>query len=140
LINEPLGHDPNLEPVYLKDIWPSDEEIADVMRQVLSPNDYSKNYGEIFEGNEQWKALEAPLDKVYQWSSQSTYIKEVPFFHGMSAEAPAPPDVSNAKVLLKLGDSITTDHSSPAGSFSESSPAGQYLINRGVEKRSFNSY
>jgi aconitate hydratase len=140
LINEPLGHDPNLEPVYLKDIWPSDEEIAEVMRQVLSPNDYSKNYGEIFEGNEQWKALEAPLNKVYQWSDESTYIKEVPFFHGISEEAPAPQDVAGAKVLLKLGDSITTDHISPAGSFSESSPAGQYLINRGVEKRFFNSY
>jgi len=140
LNNEPLGYDPNLEPVYLKDIWPSDDEIAEVMRQVLSPNDYSKSYGEIFEGNEQWKALEAPLDKVYQWSSDSTYIKEVPFFDGISAEAPNPQDVAGAKVLLKLGDSITTDHISPAGSFSESSPAGQYLINRGVEKRSFNSY
>ena len=140
LINEPLGHDPNLEPVYLKDIWPSDEEISEVMRQVLSPHDYTKNYGEIFEGNEQWKALEAPMDKVYRWSSDSTYIKEVPFFDGISAEAPDPQDVAGAKVLLKLGDSITTDHISPAGSFSESSPAGQYLINKGVEKRFFNSY
>ena len=140
LINEPLGHDPNLEPVYLKDIWPSDEEIAEVMRQVLSPDDYSKNYGEIFEGNEQWKALEAPLDKVYQWSDDSTYIKEVPFFHGISEEAPAPQDVAGAKVLLKLGDFITTDHISPAGSFSESSPAGAYLKERGVERKFFNSY
>ncbi|HLT08212.1 MAG TPA: aconitate hydratase [Cyclobacteriaceae bacterium] len=140
LINEPLGHDPNLEPVYLKDIWPSDEEISEVMRQVLSPQDYTKNYGEIFEGNEQWKALEAPMDKVYRWSEDSTYIKEVPFFEGISAEAPDPQDVAGAKVLLKLGDSITTDHISPAGSFSESSPAGQYLINKGVEKRFFNSY
>src|SRR5690554_2963821 len=140
LNNEPLGYDPNLEPVYLKDIWPSNDEIAEVMKQVLSPNDYSKSYGEIFEGNEQWKALEAPLDKVYQWSSDSTYIKEVPFFDGISAEAPNPQDVAGAKVLLKLGDSITTDHISPAGSFSESSPAGQYLTNRGVERRFFNSY
>ena len=140
LINEPLGHDPNLEPVYLKDIWPSDEEISEVMRQVLSPQDYTKNYGEIFEGNEQWKALEAPMDKVYRWSKDSTYIKEVPFFEGISAEAPDPQDVAGAKVLLKLGDSITTDHISPAGSFSESSPAGQYLINKGVERKFFNSY
>src|SRR5690606_29928509 len=134
------GHDPNLEPVYLKDIWPSDEEISEVMRQVLYPPDYTKNYREIFEGNEQWKSLEAPIDTVYRWSEDSTYIKEVPFFEGISAEAPDPQDVAGAKVLLKLGDSITTDHISPAGSFSESSPAGQYLINKGVEKRFFNSY
>src|SRR5690606_10741659 len=110
------------------------------MRQVVTPQAYTKNYGASFDGNEQWMTLEAPMDKVYRWSEDSTYIKEVPFFEGISAEAPDPQDVAGAKVLLKLGDSITTDHISPAGSFSESSPAGQYLINKGVEKRFFNSY
>lgn len=140
LNEEPLGYDPNLEPVYLKDIWPSNDEIFEVMGKVLSPADFEKSYGEIFEGNEQWKKLEAPKDEIYQWSDQSTYIKEAPFFEGLSENVPDPKDIIDAKVLLKLGDSITTDHISPAGSFAESSPAGQYLKNRGVEKKDFNSY
>ncbi|MBD8489980.1 aconitate hydratase AcnA [Echinicola sp. CAU 1574] len=140
LNNEPLGYDPNLEPVYLKDIWPSNDEIFEVMGKVLSPGDFEKNYGEIFEGNEQWKSLEAPSDKVYKWSDKSTYIKEAPFFKGISSEVPIPQNIVNGHVLLKLGDSITTDHISPAGAFAESSPAGQYLVGRGVEKKNFNSY
>jgi aconitate hydratase len=140
LIHEPLGYDPNLEPVYLKDIWPSNEEIFEVMSRVLSPKDFEKSYGEIFEGNEIWKELEAPKDKIYQWSDESTYIKEAPFFNGISETVSQPNDIAGARVLLKLGDSITTDHISPAGSFSENSPAGQYLLERGVEKKDFNSY
>ncbi|WP_291786929.1 aconitate hydratase AcnA, partial [Cecembia sp.] len=140
LINEPLGYDPNLEPVFLKDIWPSNDEIFEVMSRVLSPTDFEKNYGEIFEGNDIWKQLEVPKDKIYQWSEESTYIKEAPFFNGISEEPEEPRDILGAQVLLKLGDSITTDHISPAGSFSEVSPAGKYLIGRGVEKKDFNSY
>ena len=140
LINEPLGYDPNLEPVYLKDLWPTNEEILEVSNRVLSPRDYKKNYGEIFEGNEQWRALKAPDDKVYQWSDKSTYIKEAPFFKGISEVAGEPSEIIEARVLLKLGDSITTDHISPAGSFSPVSPAGKYLLDKGVEKRMFNSY
>jgi aconitate hydratase len=140
LNNEPLGYDPNLEPVYLRDIWPSNDEINDLMARVLSPDDFKKNYGEIFKGNEQWKRLQPPAGKVYEWSDNSTYIKEAPFFKGISDQAPAGKDIEGAHVLLKLGDSITTDHISPAGSFSAGSPAGQYLINRGVEQRYFNSY
>ncbi|AGA80246.1 aconitate hydratase AcnA [Echinicola vietnamensis] len=140
LNEEPLGFDPNLEPVYLKDIWPSNDEIFEVMGKVLSPGDFDKNYGEIFEGNEQWKNLQAPSDKVYNWSEKSTYIKEAPFFQGLSNEVPEPQNIQGARVLLKLGDSITTDHISPAGAFAESSPAGQYLVGRGVEKKDFNSY
>ncbi len=140
LNNEPLGYDPNLEPVYLKDIWPSNDEINGLMVKVLSPNDFEKNYGEIFEGNEQWKRMQPPEGKVYKWNDESTYIKEAPFFKGISDEAPAGKDIEGAHVLLKLGDSITTDHISPAGSFAATSPAGQYLINRGVEQRYFNSY
>jgi aconitate hydratase len=140
LDNEPLGFDPNLEPVYLKDIWPSNDEIFEVMSKVLSPADFEKNYGEIFEGNEIWKALEAPDEKVYQWTEDSTYIKEAPFFKGISEEVKDPENIQNAHVLLKLGDSITTDHISPAGAFAESSPAGKYLVERGVERKDFNSY
>jgi aconitate hydratase len=140
LNKEPLGFDPNLEPVFLKDIWPSNEEIFEVMNKVLSPNDYGKSYGEIFEGNEQWRSLETPQDKVYQWSEKSTYIKEAPFFQGISEIVEDPNDIHGAKVLLKLGDSITTDHISPAGSFALTSPAGQYLTDKGVEKKFFNSY
>nr|MBI1232130.1 aconitate hydratase AcnA [Cytophagales bacterium] len=140
LNEEPLGYDPNLEPVYLKDIWPSHEEIFEVIHRVLSPQDFQRNYGEIFEGNEQWKALTAPSDKIYKWSERSTYIKEAPFFEGISSEVPEPKDIFNAHVLLKLGDSITTDHISPAGSFSANSPAGKFLIEKGVEFAQFNSY
>ncbi|GAB2991931.1 aconitate hydratase AcnA [uncultured Cyclobacterium sp.] len=140
LNNEPLGYDPNLEPVYLKDLWPSNEEIFEVSQKVLSPGDYKKSYGEIFEGNEQWKELKAPEDKVYQWSDQSTYIKEAPFFNGISEEVDEPEEILEARVLLKLGDSITTDHISPAGSFSPKSPAGKYLLDKGVEQSMFNSY
>jgi aconitate hydratase len=140
LIHEPLGYDPNLEPVYLKDLWPSNDEIFEVMSRVLSPADFEKSYGEIFEGNDIWKQLEVPKDKIYQWSDESTYIKEAPFFNGISESIEEPKDIIGARVLLKLGDSITTDHISPAGSFSESSPAGQYLLAKGVEKKDFNSY
>lgn len=140
LFSEPIGYDPNQEPVYLKEIWPSNEEINEVMRKILSPADYAKSYGGIFEGDEQWKNLAIPQEVVYQWDNLSTYIKEVPFFKNISEHATEPEDIKNARALLKLGDSITTDHISPAGSFSESSPAGKYLIERGVEKAQFNSY
>lgn len=140
LDQEPLGYDPNLNPVYMKDIWPSQEEIMEVMSDVLTPGDYAKNYGEIFHGNEQWRAMEAPDTKDYQWDENSTYIKEAPFFKDISEEAPDPKDIKGAYPLLVLGDSITTDHISPAGSFAEDSPAGIYLKERGIERRSFNSY
>ncbi len=140
LVNEPLGYDPNLEPVYLRDIWPSNEEIFEVMSKVLSPADFEKNYGEIFEDNEIWKQLEAPKDKIYQWSEESTYIKEAPFFQGISEDVDNPADILGAQVLLKLGDSITTDHISPAGAFSETSAAGKYLLGKGVDRKDFNSY
>lgn len=140
LNNEPLGHDPNLDPVYLKDIWPSNDEINELMAKVLSPDDFEKNYGEIFEGNEQWKKMQPPAGKVYEWSDKSTYIKEAPFFKGIPTDVAQGEDIQKAHVLLKLGDSITTDHISPAGSFAASSPAGQYLAKRGVEQRHFNSY
>jgi aconitate hydratase len=140
LINEPISFDPNQQPVYLKDIWPTDDEIYDVMNEVLSPNHFAKNYGEIFEGNEIWKNLIVPDDKLYVWNQASTYIKEAPFFYNISDRSAPLNDIHNARVLLMLGDSITTDHISPAGQFNEFSSAGDYLISRGVEKANFNSY
>lgn len=140
LINEPISYDSNREPVFLKDIWPSDNEINEILSQVLSPLDFAKNYGEIYNGNETWRNLEAPAGQLYDWDKDSTYIKEIPFFKNIS-EHPLPlHDILNARALLVLGDSVTTDHISPAGAFSEDSPAGKYLIECGVEKKNFNSY
>lgn len=140
LINEPISYDINQEPVYLKDIWPTDDEINAVLSRVLSPLDFKKNYDEIFEGNEIWQNLEIPKGKLYEWDSSSTYIKEIPFFKGISDQPELLQDIENASALLVLGDSITTDHISPAGAFNEKSAAGKYLISKGVAKADFNSY
>ncbi|HYI76197.1 MAG TPA: aconitate hydratase AcnA [Chryseolinea sp.] len=140
LTHEPLAFDPNQQPVYLKDIWPTDDEIHAVMQKVLSPEHFAKNYSQIFAGNEIWQDMKTPEDKLYIWESTSTYIKEAPFFYNISDEVPFLIDIINARALLVLGDSITTDHISPAGQFNESSAAGQYLISQGVKKENFNSY
>ncbi|WP_298391557.1 aconitate hydratase AcnA [Hydrotalea sp.] len=140
IMNEPISFDRNMQPVYLKDIWPTNEEIQRIMQQVLSPGDFEKNYQTIFEGNSIWQNLRVAQEKVYSWSTQSTYIKQAPFFKDMPNE-PAPfQNIEKARVLLMLGDSITTDHISPAGSFSENSAAGKYLLGKGVFKAEFNSY
>ena len=140
LTTEPISYDSNQEPVYLKDIWPTDDEINDILSRVLSPDDFAKNYDEIFEGNEIWRNLEVPTGKLYEWDDASTYIKEIPFFHDLPTEAEPLQDIQNARALLVLGDSVTTDHISPAGAFSETSAAGKYLMSRGVAKENFNSY
>lgn len=140
LINDPISYDKNQLPVYLKDIWPTDDEINAVLKEVLTPKDFAKNYSEIFEGNEIWRNLEIPEGNLYEWDDASTYIKEIPFFKNISDKAPALQNIEGARALLVLGDSITTDHISPAGAFNEHSAAGQYLISRGVKKEEFNSY
>ncbi|MFA5620373.1 MAG: aconitate hydratase [Weeksellaceae bacterium] len=140
LTTEPLGHDSNNMPVYLKDIWPSNEEIVEVMNEVLTPEDFEKQYSTIFDGNEIWRNLEVPSGELYDWDDASTYIKEAPFFKNLSTEVKELEDIKGARTLLMLGDSVTTDHISPAGSFAESSSAGQYLKSRGVERKDFNSY
>lgn len=140
LTTDPLASDHNGKDIFLKDIWPTDDEIREVMKSVLTPKDFKKNYDEIFEGNEIWRNLEVPDDKIYKWDDDSTYIKEVPFFRNLSDEPKMLKNIEGARALLVLGDSITTDHISPAGAFSESSAAGQYLRSRGVEKKHFNSY
>ena len=140
LINEPLSFDCNRKAVYLKDIWPSDDEINEILNRVLSPCNFAKNYGTIFQGNEVWRNLKVSTGKLFNWDKNSTYIKEIPFFHNISENPEILKDIENAKVLLVLGDSITTDHISPAGSFTADSAAGKYLLEKGVEKKDFNSY
>ncbi|MEO6895135.1 MAG: aconitase family protein, partial [Caldimonas sp.] len=140
LTTEPLSYDPNMMPVYLKDIWPSNDEINEIMAQVLTPEDFKKNYDEIFEGNEIWRNLEVPEDKLYKWNDKSTYIKEAPFFEDLPEAPVAVSNIINARALLVLGDSITTDHISPAGQFGEDSAPGKYLLSKGVERAQFNSY
>lgn len=137
---EPLGYDPNLEPIYLKDIWPTMDEIQKAMNIALSSKDYISNYSNIFTGDEKWNLLESSKSDIFKWSEDSSYIKEAPFFKGISEEPDNIPSIQSARVLLKVGDSITTDHISPAGSIGESSPAGEYLKSHGVTKIDFNSY
>jgi len=138
--NEPLSYDKNGDPVFLKDVWPGDDEINTIMAEVLTPKDFAKNYGEIFAGNEIWQQLPVAQGSLYQWEDTSTYVQEISFFKEISEQPPALQNIEGARALLKLGDSTSTDHISPAGSFSADSPAGQYLITRGVDPVDFNSY
>ncbi len=138
--NEPVGFDPNFKPVFLKDIWPASNRIQNVMNEVLDSNDYKKNYKSIFKGDTQWDSLKTVKSEVYRWDPKSSYIKEAPFFKNISSTPTKVPNIISARVLLKLGDSITTDHISPAGAIAEDSPAGQYLKSNGIEKKEFNSY
>ncbi|MHC0442786.1 aconitate hydratase AcnA [Flavobacterium sp. 3-210] len=140
LINEPVGYDSNLLPVYLKDLWPTNDEINKVLSEVLSPKQFANSYQTIFDGNHTWQNLVIPKQKIYEWDDNSTYIKEAPFFKNLPDNPKPLVDISKARALLVLGDSITTDHISPAGSFNEKSAAGKYLLSRGVEKADFNSY
>ncbi|MCD9017019.1 aconitate hydratase AcnA [Parachryseolinea silvisoli] len=140
MTQEPLAYNDRNEPVYLKDIWPSDEEIHSTVARVVKKDSYKKNYAEIFDGNEQWQKLSAPQTKAYKWDPTSTYVKEAPFFVNLPETAEPIKPIVKGQALLVLGDSITTDHISPAGSFNEKSPAGQYLVSRGIPKDQFNSY
>ena len=140
LLEEPLAQDANGQDVYLKDIWPSQEEIQRAIDSATTREDYAREYAVIFDGEEQWQQLDAPTGLDYAWSDDSTYIKEIPFFKNISEQPEPLENIECARVLLKLGESVTTDHISPAGSFSEKSPAGQYLQGKGVERNLFNSY
>jgi len=140
LVTDPLGYDPNGEPVFLRDIWPTQKEINDTLKEALLQEDFDHVYKVIFDGDEQWQGLHAPVGKAYHWSNDSTYIKEASFFKNLPEQPAALQDISNARVLLKLGDSVTTDHISPAGSFKSDSPAGKYLVDHAIDPRLFNSY
>ncbi|CRM47502.1 aconitate hydratase AcnA [Pseudomonas sp. 24 R 17] len=137
--SEPLGNDQDGNPVYLKDIWPSSKEIADAVAQV-STGMFHKEYAEVFAGDEQWQAIEVPQAATYVWQKDSTYIQHPPFFDDIAGPLPVIKDVQGANVLALLGDSVTTDHISPAGNIKTDSPAGRYLREQGVEPRDFNSY
>jgi aconitate hydratase len=140
LYGEPLGHDATGDPVYLRDIWPSSDEVARVMHETVSSNMFIKAYAGVFEGDERWRELDAPETAQFAWDEASTYIRRPPFFDDMAAE-PAPlPDISGARALAVLGDSVTTDHISPAGVIRKDSPAGRWLVEHGVEPADFNSY
>ena len=138
--HDALGNDKDGNPVYLKDIWPSSAEIERVMSKVVTPEDYSKTYATAFDGDDTWKKLNAPTGQIYDWDAKSTYIQEAPFFKDISKNVPEPEDIKGARVLLQLGDMVTTDHISPAGKFLPEHPAGQYLVENNVEKKDFNSY
>ena len=139
LVTDPIGHDRKNDPVYLKDIWPSSREIAMAVEKV-STEMFRKEYAEVFEGTPEWKTINVVGSDTYDWQDDSTYIRLSPFFDEMLAE-PAPlKDIHGARILAMLGDSVTTDHISPAGSIKADSPAGRYLQSRGVERRDFNSY
>ncbi len=140
LTHEPLGTDINGEAIYLRDIWPTQQEVQDVMKQALSPEIFKKNYAQIFEGDEHWHKLADSEGQLFQWNPDSTYIQEPPFFQDMTQEPTPVKDIHGARALAVLDDSITTDHISPAGSFGTTSPAGQYLMEHGVERRDFNTY
>ncbi|SEM77967.1 aconitase [bacterium A37T11] len=140
LLNDPLDYDPNGNPVYLRDIWPSQQEINDTIAQCMRQQDFADIYGVIFDGDSAWQGLAAPTGQDFVWSADSTYVREAPFFQNIS-EHPLPiQDIKGAKVLLSLGDSVTTDHISPAGSFKADSAAGKYLLSLGVDPKDFNSY
>ena len=139
LHEDPLGNDQDGNPVYLKDLWPSQEEIAQAVEKVKTDM-FRSEYAAVFDGDATWQAIDVPETKVYNWSDESTYIQHPPFFEGMGPEPDAVENIKDAHILAMLGDSVTTDHISPAGSFSPDSPAGKYLQERGVEPKNFNSY
>lgn len=138
--NEPLGHDEAGEPVFLRDIWPAPAEVQSTIDSAIDRAMFTKDYADVFAGDERWQSLQTPQGSTFEWDPQSTYVRKPPYFEGMTAEPAPVQDISGARVLAKLGDSVTTDHISPAGSIKADSPAGAYLAEHGVERRDFNSY
>ncbi|MCG8155734.1 aconitate hydratase AcnA [Brenneria goodwinii] len=139
LTREPLGEDRQGNPVYLRDLWPSAQEVANAVLNV-SADMFHKQYAAVFEGTQEWKDIEVDSNPTYQWPADSTYIRQTPFFLDMKKDPEAVQDIHSARILAMLGDSVTTDHISPAGNIKRDSPAGRYLLERGVETNEFNSY
>jgi len=139
-VNEPLGTDPSGAPVFLRDIWPTPDEVAALIETSLASDMFRAAYGQAFDGDEMWQALPVPAGGAYEWSDDSTYVRRPPYFDGMPAEPPALADIEGARVLAVLGDSVTTDHISPAGAIHPDSPAGRWLVDQGVAPEDFNSY
>jgi aconitate hydratase len=140
LMNDPLGTDADGNPVHLHDIWPSPQEVQETIDSAIASEMFSKDYADVFAGDERWQGLPTPEGATFEWDAESTYVRKPPYFEGMQAEPEPVTDISGARVLLKLGDSVTTDHISPAGAIKADSPAGNYLSEHGVDRRDFNSY
>jgi len=140
LAREPVAIDPNGVPVFMRDLWPSEEEIAALVKRHVKPEFFAERYAEIFDGDEFWKALSVAESTTFKWDSDSTYIRKPPYFEGFSLDLKDPQEIRQARPLLLLGDTVTTDHISPAGAIAEEYPAGRYLIEKGVSKEDFNSY
>jgi len=133
-------HEPIDGDVYLRDIWPSAREIGETIASSVRAEQFAETYDDVFSGDDAWRALDVPEGELFAWEPSSTYVRQPPYFEGMSREPSAVPDVEDARVLVWLGDSVTTDHISPAGSIKPDSPAGAYLVEHGVERKDFNSY
>jgi aconitate hydratase len=140
LYDEPLGEDDHGEAVFLKDIWPTAAEVAETVEETVQSDMFRTSYGEVFDGDERWNSLEVPSGDSFAWDDESTYVRRPPFFESLPREPEPVDDIEGARVLAVLGDSVTTDHISPAGSIKRDSPAGRYLIEHGIEPRDFNSY
>jgi aconitate hydratase len=140
LDNEPLGTGSDGKPVFLKDIWPSQREVSDAIEKSVAPEMFKKVYSDVYTGDEQWRSLVVPEGDLFAWEESSTYVKHPPYFEGMGAQPAPVSEIKGARVLALLGDSITTDHISPAGSIKADGPAGKYLVEHGVKKEDFNSY
>ncbi|GAA2118094.1 aconitate hydratase [Nocardioides bigeumensis] len=140
LFGDPLGQDQDGNDVFLKDIWPSPTEIERVIGESINSTMFGESYADVFAGDEQWRSLETPEGDTFAWDESSTYVRKPPYFDGMPDEPEPVADITGARILLKLGDSVTTDHISPAGAIKKDSPAGSYLAEHGVEQRDFNSY
>ncbi len=140
LTTEPLGTDRNGAPVYLKDIWPTPEEVKQAIAASVKPAHFKKAYGEVFDGDRSWQALQVPKGRTYNWEQASTYVRRPPFFENLPKQPAPVKDIAGARVLVMLGDSVTTDHISPAGNIAKTSPAAKYLVGHGVEQKDFNSY
>ena len=138
--SEPIGTGKDGQPVMLKDLWPTQQEVSDLIASSIKPEMFAKSYGNVFDGNPQWNAIPVTGGDLYQWNETSTYIQHPPFFSEMTLDVPSIKPLSNLRVLAIFGDSVTTDHISPAGNIAEQSPAGQYLISKGVPKKDFNQY
>ncbi|MFG2340164.1 aconitate hydratase AcnA [Streptomyces yangpuensis] len=140
ITQDAIGTDTEGNPVFLKDIWPSEAEVNDVVANAIGEDMFSKSYSDVFAGDAQWQALSIPTGNTFEWDPQSTYVRKPPYFEGMTMETTPVSDIAGARVLAKLGDSVTTDHISPAGAIKADTPAGKYLTEHGVERRDFNSY
>jgi aconitate hydratase len=140
LRKDPLGAGKDGKPVYLADVWPSQREVNEAVQHSISSDMFRKTYGEVYAGDDSWRSLNVPKGETYLWDRNSTYIQRAPYFDGMPLKAGAIGDIRNARVLAVLGDSVTTDHISPAGSIKRDSPAGKYLQEHGVKPADFNSY